>query len=142
MSFDRTWVEYENGFGNLAGEFWLGNKIIHELAKSPREVRIDLKSRENVTGYAVYPYFKVHGPIVKYRLEISGYHGNINDCGAPSSWQHFTTSSSGGNCAVEDAAGWWYKDCGCGNLNRQTRPKWYSWRVANDNIVFSEIKIR
>lgn len=24
-SFDRTWLEYEEGFGSAAGEFWLGN---------------------------------------------------------------------------------------------------------------------
>jgi len=143
MSFDRKWVEYENGFGNSLGEFWLGNKILYELTKSPRELRVDLKSRENTNGYAVYSYFKVNGPDVKYRLEISGYRGNISDCGASSSWQQFATSDfDKGHCADDDNAGWWYTDCGCGDLNRQARPKWYSWKIANDDITFSEMKIR
>ena len=24
VDFDRNWVDYENRFGNLAGEFWIG----------------------------------------------------------------------------------------------------------------------
>lgn len=148
LSFDRNWVEYENGFGNLKGEFWLGNKIIHELAKTNREVKIVLKAPDNLAGFAVYSNFKVHGPNDKYRLEISGYHGNISDCGSPSSSRYFTTDDSDNdampykNCADEEDAGWWYSDCGCGNLNRQSRPKWYSWKIASNKIVFSEMKIR
>ncbi|KAL9953627.1 hypothetical protein ACROYT_G041074 [Oculina patagonica] len=150
LSFDRDWVEYENGFKNPQGEFWLGNKIIHELMKTARTLRIELKTRENKAGFAKYSHVTVDGPNHKYRMKILGYSGNIPDCGSDSSWQSFTTKDSDNdaepskNCAVDNNAGWWYKTCGqCGNLNRQTGPKWESWPyIPSDAIVFSEIKIR
>ena len=46
LSFERNWVEYENGFGKPDSEFWLGNKVIHELSKKQVEVQIVLKSRK------------------------------------------------------------------------------------------------
>ncbi|KAL9953629.1 hypothetical protein ACROYT_G041076 [Oculina patagonica] len=148
LQFNKNWVEYENGFGNLQSEFWLGNKIIHELMNTTRTLRIELKTRENKAGFAEYSHVTVDGPNDKYRMKIWGYSGNISDCGGDSSWQFFTTKDSDNdkypskNCAVDDNAGWWYKDCGCGNLNRQSGPKWDSWYISNDAIVFSEIKIR
>ncbi|KAL9953633.1 hypothetical protein ACROYT_G041080 [Oculina patagonica] len=148
LPFDRNWVEYENGFGNPQGEFWLGNKIIHELMNTARTPRIDLKMLKNKAGFGMFFQVTVDGPNDKYRMKIQGYLGNIPGCGSDSSWQSFTTKDSDNdkepskNCAVEDNAGWWYNDCGCGNLNRQTGPKWDSWHISNDTIVFSEIKIR
>lgn len=29
INFTRSWDDYANGFGNLLGEFWLGNEIVH-----------------------------------------------------------------------------------------------------------------
>ncbi|XP_063427390.1 angiopoietin-1-like isoform X2 [Mytilus trossulus] len=31
VEFNRNWTDYENGFGELHGEFWLGNKNIAQL---------------------------------------------------------------------------------------------------------------
>ena len=33
-NFDKTFLEYENGFGNFTNEFWLGNVPIVELVHS------------------------------------------------------------------------------------------------------------
>ena len=37
VSFDHNWLEYENGFGDLDTEFWLGKKDInnHTLKTNP-----------------------------------------------------------------------------------------------------------
>lgn len=31
VDFYRGWDDYRNGFGDLRGEFWLGNEKIHQL---------------------------------------------------------------------------------------------------------------
>ena len=43
-SFYRGWVDYENGFGNVKGEHWLGLKKIHCLTSVDvkTKLRIDL----------------------------------------------------------------------------------------------------
>ena len=44
VDFYRNWTDYENGFGYLNGEFWLGLSKIHRLSKGGSNIlRIDLK---------------------------------------------------------------------------------------------------
>src|SRR5688572_28661663 len=33
VSFDRTWNEYRNGFGDLEKEFWLGNEVMYQMTR-------------------------------------------------------------------------------------------------------------
>ncbi|VDI25807.1 Hypothetical predicted protein [Mytilus galloprovincialis] len=55
VNFQRSWTEYENGFGNVKGEYWLGNKHIHRLTSSGTyELRIDLTDKNNKKYYAKY----------------------------------------------------------------------------------------
>ena len=30
VDFNRTWLEYEDGFGKLTGEFWYGLRALHK----------------------------------------------------------------------------------------------------------------
>jgi len=39
VDFDRTWIEYEDGFGKLTGEFWYGLRTIHCLTGQGSWVR-------------------------------------------------------------------------------------------------------
>ena len=43
VDFYRTWMEYALGFGDLAGEFWLGLDNIHKITdQQMNEVRFDI----------------------------------------------------------------------------------------------------
>ncbi|KAH3792081.1 fibroleukin-like [Dreissena polymorpha] len=55
MDFNRTWADYKAGFGDLSGEFWLGNEHIYQLTKDEqRELRIDMETFDGKKGYALY----------------------------------------------------------------------------------------
>ncbi|XP_060575485.1 ficolin-1-like [Ruditapes philippinarum] len=45
VDFFRDWEEYKTGFGDLNGEFWLGNKYLNLLTNDDKqhELRIDME---------------------------------------------------------------------------------------------------
>uniref|UniRef100_A0A1X7TKR3 Fibrinogen C-terminal domain-containing protein n=1 Tax=Amphimedon queenslandica TaxID=400682 RepID=A0A1X7TKR3_AMPQE len=58
VDFYRNWTDYENGFGDLTGEFWLGLSKIHRLTKEgSNTLRVDLGDFEGNTAYANYSTF-------------------------------------------------------------------------------------
>ena len=63
-NFYRGWTDYENGFGNLSGEFWLGLDKIYRLTNLNDGVvslRVDLRNGSNNTAYADYTSFRILG---------------------------------------------------------------------------------
>ncbi|OXA40006.1 Angiopoietin-4, partial [Folsomia candida] len=47
-NFERFWIDYEDGFGSLEGDFWLGLKTIHELTEEgsmPRNTIVNLEMK-------------------------------------------------------------------------------------------------
>ncbi|CAI9619703.1 unnamed protein product [Staurois parvus] len=59
VNFNRTWKEYKEGFGNLKGEFWLGNEKIYWITgKGEFSLRIDLEDWSGQHKYAVYREFR------------------------------------------------------------------------------------
>ncbi len=60
VSFDRSWRDYRDGFGDLHSEFWLGNKHIHDLsAQGDYSLRIDLEDWSNKHKHALYESFRL-----------------------------------------------------------------------------------
>jgi len=43
VDFYRYWTDYQQGFGNLSGEFWLGLDKIHRLTSTTTQLRVDLQ---------------------------------------------------------------------------------------------------
>ena len=77
MDFYKNWIDYKNGFGDLSGEFWLGLDKIHRLSAIRQNVlRVDLKTFENETAYAVYESFLVGNESEAYILNLDSYSGN------------------------------------------------------------------
>ena len=80
VDFFLGWESYKNGFGNLNGEFWLGNDNLHRLTASDDvTLRVDLEDFEDDIRYAEYTTFKVTDEADKYRLSIGEYTGTACD---------------------------------------------------------------
>lgn len=59
VSFDRTWRDYKEGFGDLHSEFWLGNENIHELSSQGEySLLIQLEDWSNKHKHALYQSFR------------------------------------------------------------------------------------
>ncbi|GFS22418.1 ficolin-1-like, partial [Elysia marginata] len=58
--YNKLWVDYRNGFGNLSMDFWLGNEALYNLtSKNSYELRVDIISTEGENLYNVYSTFNV-----------------------------------------------------------------------------------
>ncbi|XP_075905697.1 angiopoietin-related protein 7 [Nelusetta ayraudi] len=150
VSFDRSWRDYRDGFGDLHSEFWLGNDHIHELSSQGEySLRIHLQDWSNKHKHALYQSFSVEDEEHQYRLHVSGFSGTVQDS---FSWYHdkqgFSTPDSGNICAEISHGGWWYNQCFYANLNGvyyrggRYSPKgrgslgpdgivWYSWKDSD-----------
>ncbi|XP_075056577.1 angiopoietin-related protein 7-like [Mixophyes fleayi] len=146
VNFNRTWKEYKEGFGEVDGEFWLGNEKIHKMTRGGGySLRIDLEDWSGQQKYALYREFSIEDETNDYRLHVSGPSGTAEDSFA---WYHnrksFSTPESGNLCAEISHGGWWYHECFYANLNgvyylggryvkdrRTMGPDgvvWYSWK--------------
>ena len=80
VDFYLGWESYKNGFGDLNGEFWLGNEDLHRLTASDDvTLRVDLEDFDGDIRYAEYATFKVAEEEDNYRLLIEGYNGTAGD---------------------------------------------------------------
>ena len=77
---DRTWSEYRHGFGDLFGEFWLGNDNIFLLTnQASYKLRVDLWDFNSTRRYAQYMYFTIGGERDRYRLSVLNHTGDVRD---------------------------------------------------------------
>ena len=80
LDFYLGWESYRNGFGNLNGEFWLGNGNLYRLtAADDVMLRVDLEDFDGNIRYAEYTTFKVADEAAKYLILIGGYSGTSGD---------------------------------------------------------------
>ena len=158
VDFYRNWTDYENGFGNLTGEFWLGLSKIHRLTKEgSNALRVDLGDFEGNTVYANYSTFSISDGSTEYRLTVGGYSGTAGDSLAYHNGYRFTTRDndndpySSYNCAHIRTGAWWYHQCIHSNLNGRyfkASPEyakgiiWNSWKNAHISLKFTEMKTR
>ena len=121
--FNRTWVEYEDGFGSLTGEFWYGLRALHCLTSRGRwELQLEMQLANGTRYYLFYDNFKVASAEDQYRLTVGGFSGTTTDPMGYHNGMNFTTYDrdndlrSDMNCALlrgpsAPAGGWWHRNC-------------------------------
>ncbi|MCL4144714.1 UNVERIFIED_CONTAM: hypothetical protein GTU68_025837 [Idotea baltica] len=121
--FFRGELDYQLGFGNLTGEFWLGLDNIHALVNQTHmELRVDLEDFDGEKRWAKYDHFHIEDSAGKYILKLEDYQGDAGDDLTYHNDAQFTTKdadhdSSSYNCAEVRKGAWWFKDCSYSNLN-------------------------
>ncbi|XP_063402369.1 angiopoietin-4-like [Mytilus trossulus] len=158
QTFEKNWHEYKTGFGNVSGEFWLGNDYLHTiLSQRNYKMRVDLEYNDGNNAQAVYSSFNVGNESSGYKLSISGYSGTAGDGMTDISHtslngMNFSTADNNQDmsdvhdCADFKRSGWWHRDCTKGNVNGLYRPGEQGndvmhWRTLNDTYSLSMTRI-
>ncbi|XP_062338056.1 angiopoietin-related protein 3-like [Osmerus eperlanus] len=132
VNFDQTWEMYENGFGDIHGEFWLGLRRIHALAaQGDSLLHIQLEDWKQGKRHIQYN-LSLEGPESHYTIHLAHASGDLPDAMTNHSGMMFSTKDrdhdkdEGSNCAYDYTGGWWFDACGDTNLNGRyvhVRPK-------------------
>ena len=153
MDFQRSWGEYQRGFGFLepGRSFWWGLDPLFYLTNQRIQysLRVDLRDWDGGQRTAQYKFFLVGPESDRYRLKIYFFDDVQSTAGDSLSNYHnylpFSTFDNDNdyaaqNCAYEHSGGWWYRDCDNANLNgffydqpsgvgnRENAIEWDTWR--------------
>uniref|UniRef100_A0A8C6Z622 Angiopoietin 4 n=1 Tax=Nothoprocta perdicaria TaxID=30464 RepID=A0A8C6Z622_NOTPE len=138
VSFQRTWKEYKQGFGEPAGEHWLGNEAVHLLtSRAPYALRVELLDWEGAQALALYERFQLGSERQLYRLALQGYSGTAGQqSGMALQGTNFSTRDADHDnclckCAQMLSGGWWFDACGLSNLNGIYYPARHNIRKLN-----------
>ena len=161
IDFYRDWEDYEEGFGYLDHEFWLGLSSIYRVTKAREfnELRIELTDFGGDTAVAGYSFFDIGDNDGKYELNIAGYNSSstANDGLSKGNNMKFSTRDEDNDqidesCAEKAKGAWWYNECSTdANLNGvyhdsaiedSTSVSWYPWKNSLESLKAVEIKIR
>ncbi|XP_038061059.1 microfibril-associated glycoprotein 4-like [Patiria miniata] len=162
VDFYRNWTEYQSGFGDLSGEFWLGNDNLVTLTSNDSqgtwELRVDLEDWENNTAWAKYSDFQISPG--EYILSYDRYtNGTAGDALSYQRRNLFSTKDRDNDAWESSCAeyvqggGWWYNACLYSNLNgryslpdepavRLTGIIWDDFRGLYYSLKASSMKMR
>lgn len=160
VDFDLLLEEYEDGFGNIEGDFWFGLRSLQALtSRRSYEMRLDMYHQPNDTEssvYAHYSSFNVSNP--NYTLRIGNFSGSnenltnsLNQFNERPFSARKTKIDTSSICSTMLKAGWWFTEDHCVAKERQTpgtiltqpyhRLDWYN---TSNILTFGkyELKIR
>ena len=164
VNFNRNWEDYKNGFGNLDGEFWLGNENLHKLTHGRNmELRIFGRTFDDISAVSYYTNFSIENEENNYRLNAGVFSSGLET--SPDDWiarggnMDFSTPDRENDlrpsqhCAQLYSSGWWMKDCFYINLNGPYQPSettagyaqgiiWYSWQGYGKSLKQSSMAMR
>lgn len=117
VSFNRSYAEYENGFGDANGDYWLGNKYANILSLT-RTFTCGFTLMKSSGSVMVYYYdFVVLDSNSNYALQYSSSSSSQYPL---AQGQPFQAYNSGSACAITLGSGWWFgSTCSSGSLNGQ-----------------------
>ena len=149
---NRDWVEYEDGFGNLHGEFWIGMRSMHCLTSQGNwELRIDYQLKNGTKSYLHYNNFVIGSAEDQYPLSISGFNSigltDPFDSGHPLTEMKFSSRdrdndyNSVYNCGYL-YGGWWHRSCSLIKLNEGYASIYMYLNREGHNLISVEMKIR
>ena len=122
-TFNKTWKDYEEGFGYLNGDkLWYGLKALHCFTKTGQwELRIDFQFENKTWSHLHYSHFSVGSTSQGYKLNIGGFTGTTTDPFVihPLNGMEFSTIDNDIRCGSSYESGWWYNNCYHIELNRQ-----------------------
>jgi len=141
--FNRDWVDYEEGFGDLQNEFWYGLKKLHCLTRNGQwEMRVDFQiSHPSIlNGTYHYANFSVGNATQEYPLMTGGFTGRGNDVFSLLNMARFSTrdnENTSTGCVRNYRVGWWYREgCLSNDIN-------LNLPIPNiGNVIVVEMKMR
>ncbi|XP_070181194.1 angiopoietin-related protein 1-like [Littorina saxatilis] len=154
LLFNRTWEEYRNGFGNVAGDYWLGLQNIYLLTNSGLNYKlyVQMKDKADFFRQQIYFSFKISDETSSYRLYFNSTEPNagpqrvLGDSLSPALGSRFSTYDADHdgdvteNCALRHQSGWWFPSpCNLteGNpLGRLVRPSDEVWSGNSEDIFW------
>ena len=146
LSFNRTWNDYKNGFGDVSGEFWLGLEKLYRITNQPyvKYSILDMKLTSGASYYYECNNFYIAGEKELYKIVSIGT-ATANTARYFLIVGHrFATRDKDVNlkCGA-NYNGFWYHSTMCTSylyvaFNKKT-PIWY--RITG-SVEYTEIKIR
>ena len=124
--FNRDWSDYQDGFGNVAREHWLGNTLLHILSSRGinrnNTLRIDISDWVGGERHAVYSGFRVGSELDNFKLHFDAYvssKSNVGDSLSYHNGMEFSTrdrdndNREGESCAARHGGqgGFWFNSC-------------------------------
>jgi len=128
VSFERGWLDYRDGFGNLAADFFIGLNKLHALtASSLHELRIEMEDFMGNVAYAEYSVFAIGSERESYPLSVLGtFKDSVEPSAGDSLSYHagarFSTVDQDNdnciecNCALKHKGAGWFNNCATSNL--------------------------
>lgn len=138
VEFNRDWIDYQIGFGNVSHEHWLGFIPLERIMiRGYYELRIDLVDWRNDQRYAEYKVFSIASK-GNYKITIAGYSGTAGDAMTYQNGMSFSTYDKDNDkhdtlhCAGFFKGAWWHRGCTHSNLNG----KYYKNSTEHHDGVF------
>ncbi|KAM9313892.1 microfibril-associated glycoprotein 4-like isoform 1-T1 [Pholidichthys leucotaenia] len=103
-NFFRPWKNYKTGFGNVAGEYWLGLENIFLLTmRKENELRVDMEDWEGSQAFAEYSSISVWPEHSGYELHLGSFTGGPAGGFPGGGYPVIATQSSPSSQALQDA---------------------------------------